>query len=143
MLSRKTKYAIKALTVLAKNPENKPIHISEIATKESLPKKYLEAILIDLKRFGFIASRKGTTGGYYMLKRAEDIKLSALYRIFEGPIALTPCASVHYYEKCVECDDEVTCTLRGAMLNVRNATLGVLDNTSIADLAIDNNLAGS
>lgn len=134
MLTRKTKYAVKALMVLARNLENKPMLISEIAAKEHLPKKFLEAILLELKRSGFLGSKKGAGGGYYLLKKAEEIKLSAIIRVIDGPIALLPCVSLNFYERCEECVDEVYCGIRDVMKDVRDATLKILTETTVADM---------
>ncbi len=135
MISKKTKYAIKALVLLAKNEGNKPMLISDIATREQLPKKFLEAILLELKHNGYLGSKKGAGGGYYLIKAAADIKLSALLRIVDGPIALLPCVSLNFYERCEGCIDEANCGIRGVMMEVRDATLKILTETSIADVA--------
>lgn len=108
--------------------------ISEIAQKEQLPKKFLEAILLELKRSGFLGSKKGAGGGYYLMKKAEDIKLAAIIRVIDGPIALLPCVSLNFYEKCEECTSEVYCGIRDVMKEVRDATLEILTHTSVADM---------
>ncbi|POY36057.1 transcriptional regulator [Solitalea longa] len=134
MLSKKTKYAIKALVALARNDSNQPMLIADIAKNEQLPKKFLEAILLELKHNGFVSSKKGAGGGYYMLKSAEEISLSAIIRIVDGPIAMLPCVSLNFYERCEECKDEVTCGIRDVAKEVRDATLKILLETSIADI---------
>ncbi|MCO4291421.1 Rrf2 family transcriptional regulator [Solitalea sp. MAHUQ-68] len=134
MLSKKTKYAIKALVALAKNNSNQPMLIADIAKNEQLPKKFLEAILLELKHNGFVSSKKGAGGGYYMLKSAEEISLSAIIRIVDGPIAMLPCVSLNFYERCEECKDEITCGIRDVAKDVRDATLKILLETSIADI---------
>lgn len=134
LLTKKTKYAVKALMALARNKENKPMLISEIATREQLPKKFLEAILLELKRNGFLGSKKGAGGGYYLMKKAEEIKLAAIIRIIDGPIALLPCVSLNFYERCEECTNEVYCGIRDVMKDVRDATLKILGETSLADM---------
>ncbi|AFD07320.1 RrF2 family transcriptional regulator [Solitalea canadensis] len=134
MLSKKTKYAIKALVALAKNETNNPMLIADIAKNEQLPKKFLEAILLELKHNGFVSSKKGAGGGYYMLKPAEEISLSAIIRIVDGPIAMLPCVSLNFYERCEECKDEITCGIRDVAKDVRDATLKILLETSIADI---------
>ncbi len=108
--------------------------ISEIASREQLPKKFLEAILLELKRNGFLASKKGAGGGYYLMKKAEDIKLAAIIRVIDGPIALLPCVSLNFYERCEECKDETYCGIRDVMKDVRDATLRILTDTSLADM---------
>lgn len=108
--------------------------ISAIATKEQLPKKFLEAILLEMKRNGILASKKGAGGGYYLMKKAEDIKLAAIIRIIDGPIALLPCVSLNFYERCEECTSELYCGIRDVMKDVRDATLKILGETSLADM---------
>ncbi|WP_256012876.1 RrF2 family transcriptional regulator [Desertivirga xinjiangensis] len=136
MLTKKTKYAVKALMALGRNKDNKPMLISEIAQKEQLPKKFLEAILLELKRSGFLGSKKGAGGGYYMMKKAEDIKLAAIIRVIDGPIALLPCVSLNFYERCDECTSELYCGIRDVMKDVRDATLKILTEASIADMIL-------
>jgi Rrf2 family protein len=134
LLTKKTKYAVKALIALAKNPENKPMLIAEIAKNEGLPKRFLEAILLDLKRGQILSSRMGAGGGYFLNKPASEIMVSAVIRILDGPIALLPCVSLNFYQRCEECKDEVTCSIREMMEKVRDASINIMGNTSIADL---------
>ncbi|MGV3508366.1 MAG: RrF2 family transcriptional regulator [Sphingobacteriaceae bacterium] len=134
MLTKKTKYAVKALMALGRNKTNSPMLISQIAAKEQLPKKFLEAILLELKRNGFLGSKKGAGGGYYLMKKAEEIKLVAIIRVIDGPIALLPCVSLNFYERCEECIDETYCGIRQTMVDVRDATLKILSETTIADM---------
>ena len=108
--------------------------ISEIASKEQLPKKFLEAILLELKRSGFLGSKKGAGGGYYLMKKAEEIKLAAIIRVIDGPIALLPCVSLNFYERCEECVDESYCGIRDVMKDVRDATLKILTETTVAGM---------
>ena len=119
---------------LARNKANTPMLISEIAAKEQLPKKFLEAILLELKRNGFLGSKKGAGGGYYLMKKAEEIKLAAIIRIIDGPIALLPCVSLNFYERCEECIDETYCGIRDVMKDVRDATLKILTETTLAEM---------
>jgi Rrf2 family protein len=134
MLSKKTKYAIKALVALGKNTGKPPMQISKIAIEEQIPKKFLEQILLDLRNSGYLYSKKGAGGGYALNKDAKDIYLVHIMRITDGPIAMVPCASFNFYHKCDECKDEVTCGIRSAFIDVRDATLKVLTETSIADI---------
>jgi Rrf2 family protein len=134
LLTKKTKYAVKALMALARNKANTPMLISEVASKEHLPKKFLEAILLELKRNGFLGSKKGAGGGYYLMKKSEEIKLAAIIRVIDGPIALLPCVSLNFYERCEECMDEGYCGIRDVMKDVRDATLKILTETTIADM---------
>jgi len=134
MLSKKTKYAIKALVVLGKNADQPPMQISRIAEEERIPKKFLEQILLDLRNAGFLYSKKGAGGGYSLNKDPKDIFLVSIMRITDGPIAMVPCASLNFYHKCDECKDEVTCGIRDAFIQVRDATVKILSETSIADV---------
>ncbi|MCU0449270.1 MAG: Rrf2 family transcriptional regulator [Bernardetiaceae bacterium] len=131
MLSKKTKYAIKALIHLAKNHGRGPLLIGDIAAAEHIPRKFLEAILLEMKNIGLLGSRKGKAGGYYLAKPPAEIELAKVVRHMNGPIALVPCISLNYYETCEECQDEATCGIRAAMLKVRDATLQVLQNTTL------------
>ena len=126
MLSKKTKYGIKALTFLARQENNTPIQIAEIAKSESISIKFLESILLLLRHSGYLGSKKGKGGGYYLIKEPKDINMAHVYRILEGPIALLPCASHNFYEKCEDCKDEVTCGVRKLMMEVRDNTLMIL-----------------
>src|ERR1700761_5557058 len=134
MLSKKTKYAIKALVVLGKNADKPPMQISKIAEEERIPKKFLEQILLDLRNAGFLYSKKGAGGGYSLNKDPKEIFLVQIMRITDGPIAMVPCASLNFYHKCEECKDEKTCGIRNAFIDVRDATLKILSETSIADI---------
>ena len=134
MLSKKTKYAIKALVALGKNINQPPMQISKIAEEEHIPKKFLEQILLDLRNAGFLYSKKGAGGGYSLNKKPEEIYLVQILRLTDGPVAMLPCASLNFYHKCDECEDEVTCGIRSAFIDVRDATLKILGETSIADI---------
>jgi Rrf2 family protein len=134
MLSKKTKYAIKALVKLAKEVGKGPMLIGDIAEAERIPRKFLEAILLELKNIGFLGSRKGKGGGYYLAKSPAEIDLASVIRLMNGPISLVTCTSLRYYEPCEECADEATCGLRAAMLQVRDATLQVLQSTTLDKL---------
>lgn len=134
MLSKKTKYAFHALIFLGKQELRKPILISEVAERTSVPKKFLESILLELRKAGVLNSKMGKGGGYYLLKDAEDIMLADVIRMFNGPIALLPCASLNYYESCTECVDEVSCGLNKMMIEVRDETLKVLEKKSLQDM---------
>lgn len=134
MLSKKTKYAIKALVALGKNIDKPPMQISRIAEQERIPKKFLEQILLDLRNAGFLYSKKGAGGGYSLNKKPEEIFLVQILRITDGPVAMLPCASLNFYHKCEECEDEVTCGIRSAFIEVRDVTLNILADKSIADI---------
>jgi Rrf2 family protein len=133
MLSKKCKYALKALIALAKRDKSKPeMRIGELSEQEKIPKKFLENILAELRNNGIVSSKLGKTGGYYLFKKPEAIYFSDIIRIMDGPIALLPCASLNYYNTCDDCEDEQTCGLRKVMLEERIASLSILSNTSIA-----------
>jgi Rrf2 family protein len=134
MISKKTQYSIYALVRMGKEFEKGPLLISEIARLELIPKKFLEAILLDLKNAGFVNSKKGKGGGYYLIKNPKDISLADVIRHFEGAIALLPCAAYKYYESCSICRDEETCGVRSVIKDVREETVRVLKTFSINDI---------
>jgi len=133
MISKKTKYGLKALTFIARQ-EEKTVPISLISKSEKIPQKYLESILLTLRKSGFLGSKKGKGGGYYLLKKAADIPMTEVMRVLEGPIALLPCVSLNYYEKCDDCKDEAACSLNKLMIKVRDSTLEIFRNTTLEDL---------
>ena len=133
MLSKKTKYGLKALSYLAKQQLHQPVLISEISSSENISKKFLESILLILKKNGMLASKKGKGGGYYLLKKPHEVKISSVIRILEGPIAMLPCVSLNYYEKCDDCVDEDQCSLNILMAEVRDSTLKILENKTLAN----------
>ena len=108
--------------------------ISELADHQRLPKKFLEAILLELKRHGLLHSKKGKGGGYFLSRSPSQVTLGQIIRILDGPLALIPCVSQTAYRKCEECIDEETCGIRFAMKEVRDATARILDNTTLAAL---------
>ncbi len=132
-LTQKAKYALKALVFLAKEYEQGPVLITRIAESEGISRKFLELILLELKNHGVLQSKKGRGGGYWLARPPEDIYLGHVIRIFEGALAPLPCASKRYYRRCEECADEATCEVRAVMLEVKAATLRVLDTTSLRD----------
>jgi Rrf2 family protein len=133
MLSKKTKYGLKALAYLSRHKQGQPVLISEISKEERISRKFLESILLTLKKNGVLASKKGKGGGYYLLKRPAEVKISAIIRILEGPIAMLPCVSLNYYERCDDCVDEEACSLNLLMAEVRDSTLGILENKTLED----------
>lgn len=135
MLSKKTKYGIKALTYLARMADRKPVRISEISESESISLKFLENILLSLKNHGFLGAKKGQGGGYYLLRDPKEIQMTEVMRVLEGPIAMIPCVSLNFYEKCTDCPDEASCAVHILMLRVRDNTLDIFRNTTLADLA--------
>lgn len=135
MISKKTKYGIKALTYLARKEDQTPVAIADIAKSENISIKFLESILLLLRNSGFLGAKKGKGGGYYLIKDPKEISMAKVYRILEGPIALLPCASHNFYEKCDDCEDETSCAARRLMTQVRDNTLIILEKNSLADIA--------
>lgn len=133
MLSKKTVYAFKALAHLAQNFEKRPVSAIEISRKHQIPLKFLETILNELKVEGILSSKKGKGGGYMMLLSPDTITLARVIRLTNGPIALVPCASLYFYEKCSDCD-ELTCGFRKMMVVARDATLAVLEKKTLLDM---------
>lgn len=134
MISKKTKYAIKALMVLGRNYGKQPMQIIKIAEEEHIPKKFLEQILLEMRNAGILYSKKGAGGGYSLNKSPEDIFLSQIMRLIDGPIALLPCVSLNFYRSCDECTEEHACGIRDTFIDVRNAMLQILNDTSVATL---------
>lgn len=133
MISKKTKYGLKALTHIARL-EGEMVSIATISEKENIPHKFLESILLLLRKTGFLGSKKGKGGGYYLLKDAKEVYMVDVMRILEGPIAPVACVSLNYYEKCDDCENEATCSLNKLMIQVRDANLKVFRNTTLEDL---------
>lgn len=133
MLTRKGKYGLKALLYLARLPAGQLAFVNDIATSNNIPKKFLDAILGELRNAGFVQSRKGKEGGYRLARPAADIKVGHVIRVLDGPLAPIPCASRTRYEPCEDCD-EATCQVRHMMLEVRQAMAEVLDNRSLAQM---------
>ena len=138
MLSKKAKYGLKAMAILAKEYGNGPLLIGEIAKRERIPSKFLELILLELKKKGFLQSKKGKGGGYYLSKLPETISVGALIRALDGPLALLPCVSQMAYERCAECPDEETCGIRIVFKEVRESTVNILERTTLAQMAMVN-----
>lgn len=134
MISKKAKYAIHALVRLGREVDNGPIMTADIAESEHIPKKFLEAILLDLKKAGFVASKQGRSGGYYLIKDPAEVNLADIHRVFDGAIALLPCVTYKYYQRCDECVDEETCGIRLIMQQVRDETVRILKGSTLADI---------
>ncbi|MDE1193205.1 MAG: Rrf2 family transcriptional regulator [Arachidicoccus sp.] len=122
MMSKKCKYALKALVRLAADYQKGYLSTGLIAQEEAIPKKFLEQILLELKQVKFVNSQKGAGGGYYLLKHPKEITFADIYRIFDGPIALTPCTSLNFYEPCNDCPNEAVCYLRKQLIDIRDKT---------------------
>lgn len=136
MISKKMKYALKALIHIANHQDTEGyVKAHDIAEQAKIPKKFLEQILLDLKKGRILNSRQGNVGGYYFLKKPKDVTLADVYRLIDGPIALVPCASKNFYEPCEDCLNEATCSIRYALIQVRDETLKVLEKKNIENLA--------
>ncbi len=133
MLSKKAKYGLKAMFYLADRFGKGPVLISDLAEEEHIPKKFLELILLDLKRNGLLHSKMGKGGGYFLNKPPDEITVGQVVRILDGPLAPIPCVSKTAYRKCEECDNERTCEIRKIMMQVREASAAILDHTSLVD----------
>ena len=133
MLSKKTQYALKALGYLAGKYGEGPVLISEISAVKKIPIKFLETILLELKQNNILESKKGKGGGYYLIEHPKKTTLAQAIRLVGGPIALLPCVSINFYEKCEDCD-EVSCGLNKAMKITRDATLKILEKKTLAEL---------
>jgi Rrf2 family protein len=134
MFSKKSKYALKAMLVLAQEYGQGPVLISDMARRESIPHKFLELILLELKHQGLLQSRKGKGGGYFLGRDPSQISVGHIVRVLDGPIAPLPCVSKTAYMRCLECRDERSCGIRIVMKEVRDATAKIMDSTSLADM---------
>ncbi len=136
MLSKKTQYAFQALSYLAQQSDKAPVLISEIAKKKKIPLKFLENILLLLRKDGVLESKKGKGGGYFFKLKPKQITLARVIRLLDGPIAPLSCVSLHFYERCRNCDEK-HCGLHDMMIKVRDANLKILEKKNIADLLND------
>ncbi|MCZ8353975.1 MAG: Rrf2 family transcriptional regulator [Cyclobacteriaceae bacterium] len=134
MLSKKCKYAIHALLYLAERYQKGPVHIQEISDEQRIPKKFLEAILLELRNAKILHSKKGKGGGYYLYKNPEEVNMIEIIRLMDGAIAMLPCVSLHYYEPCDECRNEASCGIRDTFIQVRDQTLGILEKSTLAEM---------
>lgn len=135
MISKRAKYAIKALKRLAEQYGKGPLQISGLSQQERIPQRFLETILLDLRNHGLLQSQKGKGGGYLLRVEPEQINLAQVLRIIDGPIAPTPCVSKNFYVRCDDCGDEETCPIRPIMIRVRDANLAVYENVTLRELA--------
>jgi Rrf2 family protein len=135
MLSQKARYALHALIVLAQHDGEEPMQIADVAAEARVPRKFLEQILVDLKRRGIVRSQRGRAGGYFIGKAPKDISFADVIRTIDGPLALAPCVSVTAYHKCDDCVDEATCSIRKVLMAARDATADVLESRTIAQAA--------
>ncbi|MBB1250987.1 MULTISPECIES: Rrf2 family transcriptional regulator [unclassified Rhizobium] len=135
MLTKKGKYGLKAMLALASLPDGEMAFAAEIALAERIPKKFLDTILLELRRSGLVRSRKGPAGGYALARRAEDISIGACMRVLDGPLAPISCASRTAFAPCQDCSDVAGCLVRRAMTEVRDAISDILDAQTLADLS--------
>ena len=134
MLSKRAKYGLRALVYLARHQGEGPIQIREISETLNIPRKFLEAILLDLRNEGLLRSRKGKEGGYLMERSPDTITIGKVIRFIDGPLAAVPCVSQTAYSRCDDCPDEKTCVIRCIMKEVRDATAKILDETTLEQL---------
>ena len=134
ILSKKTRYAIVALTRLAREYGNRPMQIREIAVEEKIPQSFLENILLELKKIGVLGSNLGKAGGYFLLKKPEDVNLAEIINHFEGTISLLYCVSERSYRPCEFCKDESTCQIRKAFKEINDYTDRILTKTTLKEL---------
>jgi Rrf2 family protein len=134
MLSKKAKYGLRALLVLAQEYGRGPVLVADLAVREQIPGKFLELILLELKHHGILHSRRGRGGGYLLGKPPDTVSLGQVVRILDGPLAPLPCVSQTAYMRCAECPDELTCGIRIVMKDVRDATARILDGTTLSQV---------
>ena len=135
MISQKARYALRALLFLAAKGDTLPVQIAEIAESENIPRKFLEQILLELKKTGIVRSHRGRAGGYALGRPAKDISFADVLRVTDGPLALSPCVSVMAYRSCDDCFDEAVCAIRKALLAARDATAEILESRNLATAA--------
>ena len=133
-LSKKTQYSLRALYALTRRFGQGPVLISKLSQEEKIPQQFLEQILLSLKQHGFVASKKGKGGGYNLALDPATVTLGSVIRSIEGPLAPLPCASETAYRRCDECIDDRFCETKLVMRQVRDATAGILDNTTLAQI---------
>lgn len=132
MLSQKARYALHALLVLAEHDGDEPMMIADIADEARVPRKFLEQILLGLKKRGIVRSLRGRQGGYLLGRSPQEISFADIIRETDGPLALSPCVSVTAYHRCEDCVDENTCAIRKVLLAARDATAEVLESRTLA-----------
>lgn len=134
LISKKTKYAINALVFIAKNADEQPIPVRRIAEEQNIPLKFLESILVELRNARIVNSKQGKYGGYSLNGKPKEINMARVMRLFDGAIALMPCATYKYYEKCDECTDEETCGIRQVAIEIRNETVKRLKAATLSEI---------
>ncbi|MDP1027879.1 Rrf2 family transcriptional regulator [Sphingomonas sp. KR1UV-12] len=138
MLTQRSRYGLRAMLFLARQPvDGPPTPMARIAVEANVPRKFLELILADLRDASLVLSHRGKLGGYYLARPAHLISLGDIIRVIEGPLALVPCVSRTAYRRCLDCKSEADCAIRHAMMRVRDETARILDGTSLADATAD------
>jgi len=133
MLSKKAQYALRAAAYLAGKFQSGPVQIAEIAEAKKIPLKFLENILLELRKAGILESKKGKGGGYYLQEIPANVPLARIIRTIDGPISMLPCVSLYFYEKCTDCEEE-QCNLNRVFAETRDATLKVLEHRTLQDI---------
>lgn len=133
MLTSKAKYALRAMVDLARHAVDGPVFIADIAERQRIPRRFLEAILLELRKHGLVVSQRGKAGGYALARQPERISFADVMRAIDGPLALTPCTSQTAYQRCADCVEEEICALRRTLLRVRDSSALILEKTSLAD----------
>jgi Rrf2 family protein len=134
MLSQKARYALRAMLKLAEGGPGAQTMTAVLAASAEVPRKFLEQILLDLKRAGLVVASRGRSGGYRLARPAAEIDFAEIVRTIDGPLALAPCASRTAYRKCADCQDVATCAIRRALLDVRDATAAILESRTLGDV---------
>jgi Rrf2 family protein len=138
MISNKAKYAFRALLAIAAEPVGNALTSAEIARRHAIPHKFLEQILLDLKKAGVLDSRRGKMGGYVMLRPADTVSFGEVLRLFEGPLAPLPCLSRNAYRRCEDCESEASCEIRREFARAYDASRLVLDTRTLGDALANN-----
>ena len=134
MLSKRTKYALNALVEMAREPDAGPMSAADIAERAAVPAKFLEGILSELNRAGIVASTRGRHGGHRLRRAPEEVNMAEVVRLFDGAIGMVPCVTYNYYERCEECKDEATCGLRDVFQMIRDESVNLLKQATLADV---------
>lgn len=135
MLAQKTRYALRSLLYLVEESGEAPVRLARIAETQQVPPKYLELIMLELKKAGLVASARGPKGGYRLTRDPAEISFGEVVRAMQGPIALISCASVNFYAPCGDCHDETTCAIRRAFSMLRDQSAQLLEGISLAEAA--------
>ena len=135
MITQKTRYALRSLLFLVEQGGGGPVQLGRIAETQRIPPKYLELIMLDLKKGGLVKSIRGPKGGYRLSRAPDEISFGEIVRAMEGPIALVPCASVNFYARCDDCHDEASCAIRRAFSILRDQSAALLEGISLAQAA--------